>query len=297
VRLSGKILVSLLTSEQEFQQLQAEDARATAARLGVEVEVIFAENNAIQQIHQLYQHIHAPEAQRPSAIVIEAVSRDGMERLARNANKAGIAWIGQQGKAPHIEKLRAENAAARIHTVSVDEEEVGRIQAQQLRALRPSGGAVLYLEGPLESDSAVGRLQGVEKGLAGSEVALKTVLNGDWTAESASRAVASWLRLKARGSVEIHVVAAQNDSMAAGARQTIEQLRPEWGTLPFTGCDGLPSGGRKMVAEGRLAATIVKPTTTGPGIELAARLLKGESAPPDLILHATSHPPVERLRG
>ena len=85
-----KIVVSLLTSEQEFQQMQAADARATAARLGLDVEVIFAENNAIQQIHQLYRHVHAPEAERPSAIVIEVVSRDGMERLARNALKAGI---------------------------------------------------------------------------------------------------------------------------------------------------------------------------------------------------------------
>jgi ribose transport system substrate-binding protein len=142
----------------------------------------------------------------------------------------------------------------------------------------------------------VGRLQGLEQGLAGSEVAVKTVLNGDWTPESASRAVTSWLRLKARGTVDIHLVAAQNDSMAAGARQAIEQLRPEWAALPFTGCDGLPSGGQKMVAQGRLAATIVKPTTTGPAIELATRRLKGEKVTPDLILHARSHPPLERLR-
>lgn len=290
-----KILVSLLTSEQEFQQMQAADARATAARLGLDVEVVFAENNAIQQIHQLYEHVHAPEAERPSAIVVESVSRDGMERLARNALKAGITWVAQQWNMPYLERLRAEDPGAPVHSVSVDEEEIGRIQAQQFRALRPRGGTALLLQGPLGSDTAVGRLQGLEQGLVGSGIVLKAVLNGDWTAESASRAVTSWLRLKTMESVEIHIVGSQNDSMAAGARLAIEQLRREWARLPFTGCDGLPGGGRQMVAQGQLAATVVKPTTTGPAIELIARRLQGESVPHDLILRAQSHPPLDRL--
>ena len=290
-----KILVSLLTSEQEFQQMQAADARATAARLGLDVEVVFAENNAIQQIQQLYKHIHAPEAERPSAILIESVSRDGMERLARNALKAGITWVAQQWNMPYLDRLRAEDPVAPVHSVSVDEEEIGRIQAQQFRVLRPRGGTALFLQGPLGSDTAVGRLQGLEQGLVGSGIVLKPVLNGDWTEESASRAVTSWLRLKTMENVEIDIVGSQNDSMAAGARQAIEQLRREWARLPFTGCDGLPGGGRQMVAEGQLAATVIKPTTTGPAIELVARRLKGESVPPDLILHAESHPPLARL--
>src|SRR5262245_51986271 len=126
--------------------MQAADARATASRLGLEVEVVFAQNNAIQQIQQLYKHIHAPEAERPAAIVIEAVSRDGMERLARNALKAGITWVTQQWNTPYVARLRAENPGAAVHSVSVDEEEIGRIQAQQFRALRPRGGAALVLQ-------------------------------------------------------------------------------------------------------------------------------------------------------
>jgi ABC-type sugar transport system substrate-binding protein len=295
VCLKRKILVSLLNSGQEFQQMQAADARTTAARLGLDVEVVFAENNAIQQIQQLYKQIHAPEAERPTAIVVEAVSRDGMERLARNALRAGITWVDQQWKTPYLERLRTEDRGAAVHSVSVDEDEIGRIQAQQFRALRPGGGAALFLQGPLGSDTAVRRLQGLEQGLVGSGIVMKAVLNGDWTAESASRAVTSWLRLKTIENVGIDIVGSQNDSMAAGARQAIEQLRREWTRLPFTGCDGLPGGGRQMVAEGQLAATVIKPTTTGPAIELVARRLKGESVPPDLILRAQSHPPLARL--
>jgi ribose transport system substrate-binding protein len=294
--LTRKVVVSLLTSDQEFQQMQAADARAAAARLGLEVELVYADNNAIQQIHQLYKHVHAAEDQRPAAIVIEAVSRDGMERLARNALKAGITWVAQEWKNPYIERLRGENPSAAALSVCVDEEEIGLIQAQQLRALRPRGGSALLLEGPAESDTAAGRLKGLEQGLAASGIVLKAVLNGDWTSESGARAVTSWLRLKTVESVEIDVVASQNDSMAAGARTALQQLRPEWGRLPFTGCDGLVSGGRQMVAQGQLVATIIKPTTTGPALELVARKLKGERIPPSLVLHAQSHPPLDQIR-
>lgn len=289
-----KIAVALLRSDQEFQQMQAADAKATAARVGVDVHVVFAENNAILQIHQLYQYVYAPEAERPAALIVEAISRDGMERLARNAIKAGVAWVVQQWKTGYVERLQAESPGMG-YSVSVDEEEIGRLQAQQLQALLPVGGAVLLLQGPRESDTAVHRMEGLRNSLA-DDVQLKRVLNGDWTAESASKAVASWMRLKTTEGEKIDLVAAQNDSMAAGARKTIMELRKEWAHLPFTGCDGLPSGGRRMVAEGQLTATIVKPTTTGPAIELIARKLKGESVPAELVLHAQSHPALERLR-
>ena len=56
-----KIVVALLNAAQEFQQLQARDARDTGSRLGFEVEVVFAEGHAVVQIQQLFEHIHAPE--------------------------------------------------------------------------------------------------------------------------------------------------------------------------------------------------------------------------------------------
>lgn len=294
-RVKPRIVVSLLTSDQEFQQMQAADARATAQRLGIEVEVVFADNNAILQIHQLYRYVHAPEAERPAAIVVEAVSREGMERLARNAVRAGISWVVQQWGTEYLDALRAENPGAAIVSVSVDEEEIGRIQARQLQALRPDGGDLLFLQGPLESETAVRRMQGLQHGLTGSGVSVRRVLNGDWTEESAFRAVSSWLRLKTTESGKVDLVGSQNDSMAAGARQAILELRKEWAGIPFTGCDGLPNGGRQMVAAGRLAATIIKPTTTGPAVELIARKLQGHPVPPELVLHAQSHPPLEEL--
>jgi hypothetical protein len=83
--------------------------------------------------------------------------------------------------------------------------------------------------------------------------------------------------------------------MAAGARSAIAELRPDWSALPFTGCDGLPNEGRQMVAAGELAATIVKPTTTGPALEMIAHCLASGALPPETVLHAQSHPPLAKL--
>ena len=88
-----KVVVALLNADQEFQQLQARDARESAARLKLDVEVAFAEGHAVVQIQQLFKHIHAPEAERPAAIVVEPATGEGLERVARNAMKAGIGWI------------------------------------------------------------------------------------------------------------------------------------------------------------------------------------------------------------
>lgn len=275
--------------------MQAADARAAGSRVGVDVEVVFAENNAVQQIQQLFKFVHAPEGQRPVAIIVEAVSREGMERLARNAVKAGIGWIVQQWKTSYVETLRAENPKVPVASVSVDEEEIGRIQARQFQALLPQGGGVLFLQGPLDSPSVLGRFQGLQEGIRGSRITFRGVLNGDWTTASAEAATISWLRLKTSDAAGIDLVGAQNDSMASGAQKAIRALRKDRVKVPFTGCDGLPEGGQRMVSTNQLAATIVKPTTAGPAVELVARALRGEPVPPELILQPRSYPSLDEL--
>jgi len=289
-----KVVVGLLTDEQEFQLMQAADARAAGERTGLEVEVVFAGNNAIQQIHQLYSFVHAPEEQRPVAIVVEAVSRDGMQRLARNATKAGIAWV-QQWRAEYLAALRAENPEVPVASISVDENEVGRVQALQLRALLPERGEALLVQGPVDSETASRRLDGFQKGMEGSAVRLRQVLNGDWTAKSAEAALASFLRLKTTDGFRLDAVVCQNDSMASGALDALRATRNDWAKLVLIGCDGLPHGGKRMVEEGRLAATVIKPWPTGAAIDLVARTRRGEPAPLDTILGVTSHPPLEDL--
>ena len=290
-----KVVVALLNAEQEFQQLQAKDARESAARLKLDVEVAFAEGHAVVQIQQLFKHIHAPEAERPVAIVVEAATGEGLERVARNAVTAGIGWILVNARVAYVDQFRREHPELPIAMLGTDQREVGRIQGRQCRALLPSGGNVLCVQGPADSTATSDRFEGLKEALgAGFEV---RGLNGAWTAASGEKAILAWLRLKTAEAFRPNLVAGQNDSMAVGARKALREKHRDWGSVPFLGCDGLPEGGQKMVADGLLAATVVTPSNTGPALEIVARWLRGKQMPPrEVLLAPRSHPPVDQIR-
>jgi hypothetical protein len=68
--------------------------------------------------------------------------------------------------------------------------------------------------------------------------------------------------------------------MARGVRKALESLHPDWARVPFLGCDGLPAGGRRDVAEGRLAGTVTIPSCAGPAVELAVIWKRTGRVPP-----------------
>jgi ABC-type sugar transport system substrate-binding protein len=286
-----RIVASFLSKDQEFQVLQAEDARAAAARRGLDIEVLYADMNAIEQIQQLFKFIYAPREERPAAIIVETVVGEGLERVARNAAQAGIGWVLLNRKVSYLEDLRERYPGLAIAGVSSDQLEVGRIQGRQFRVLLPSGGAVLYLQGPPDTSAAQERFRGMEETIEGAGIELK-VLSGQWTEASGEKAVQGWLRLRSSETFHPQLVGNQNDAMAVGARRALLGHGPEWASIPFTGCDGLPEGGQRLVREGVLAATIITPSNAGPAVDLVAAVLEsGERPPAQVTLSPRSFPP------
>jgi ribose transport system substrate-binding protein len=296
----GRLLLALLSEQQEFQKLQAQDALRTAAGTGFALQLVYADNNAVLQIQQLYKAIHAPPEERPQAIIVETVVGEGLERVARAATAAGIGWVLINRAVAYLDALRGLHPEIAIFETGTDQEEVGRIQARQFRALvRSEKGMVLYIQGPADTSAASGRLKGTREGLAGTGIELR-VLDGIWTEASGERALEGWLRLKTSEGVTPDVIGCQNDSMAVGARRAIESSlrRHELARVPLTGCDGLPEGGQRLVTLRQLAATVVIPSNTGPAIELLARTSKtGERAPARLVLSPRSFPPEGEIGG
>jgi len=290
----AKVVVALLNEDQEFQQVQAHDARETGRRLGLEVEVHFAQGHAVVQIQQLFKHIHADAAARPAALVVEAAAGDGLERVARNAVKAGIGWILVNMAPAYLDALRQEHPELPIGMVGSDQKEVGRIQGRQVLRLAGKQARVLCVQGPADSTVTHERLAGLKEAL-GAAAELRA-LNGDWTEAGAERAVSSWLRLKTAEAFRPDAVASQNDSMAIGAKKALARYQPDWAKVPYLGCDGLPQGGQKLVAAGELAATIVTQSNTGPALELLRRWLQDKRAlAREQLIAPQSFPPVEKL--
>jgi len=286
------VVLSLLTSRQGFQRQQEAQGRAAASRAGLDVEVVFAENDPVRQIAQLEEYRKRAPGARPVAFVVETVAAVGFEKIARSCVAARIGWVVISARAPYLETLRKDFPGVLVTSATVDELEVGRIQARQLKALLPAGGQVLLVEGPSASSATILRRRMTEQELKGSTVQVAQTVSGDWTTQGAEFAVGSWL--SENPDARVDAVCAQNDEMAVGARNALRAQRPDW-EGPFTGCDGLPDGGLRSVREGLLAATVAKPPTAGAGVDLVAAALAGQPVAPHVVLAARSVPELEVL--
>jgi ribose transport system substrate-binding protein len=294
-----RILVSLTTNDNDYQTEQAKSAEQAARKLGVEVQIVYADNDAITQSTQILKVIQADENQRPDAIVFEPVGGTALPQVARAAASAGIGWAVLNRDANYILELRRSTSAP-IFGVTSDHLEIGRIQGRQFAALLPHGGSILYIQGPAENSAAKERSQGMLE-TKPSNIHV-TVLRGQWTEESALRALRSWLKLSTSQKAAIDLIAAQDDSMAIGARKAFEELtneaeRERWLKLPFTGCDGLPKTGESWVRTGLLAATVFVPPNAGQAVEmLFDDIQNGKKVPERALTVPSSIPALDQLK-
>jgi len=293
-----KFLVSLTTNDNDYQQEQATAAEEAARRLGVDVDIIYADNDTINQSQQILQVIQSASNSHPDAIILEPVGGTALPTVARAAVAAGIGWVVLNREIDYIAEIR-NTLNVPIFSITSDHEEIGRIQGKQFAALLPKGGSILYIQGPSNSSAAKQRTSGMYETKPGNiEV---RVLKGEWTSESAQRSVQAWLRLSTSVKTAIDVIGCQDDSMALGARKAFQELfdsedREKWLGLPYTGCDGLPKGGQQWVRDGLLAATVVVPANTGLALEMLVQASQKGLKPPERTLTAaTSFPSMEVL--
>jgi ribose transport system substrate-binding protein len=288
------VVVALTTRENDYQAEQAVAVTDTAARLGATIQIIYADNDAVNQTQQLIKIIQDP-AQHPTAILVEPVGT-GMPQVAKAAVAAGIGWGIINSDPDYISELR-RGGEVPVFSVSTDQSEVGRIQGQQLGVLVPEGN-VLYIEGPFHSTATQLRTKGMLS-TKPAAVVLKT-LKGDWTERSAHNAAKSWLSLGSSRDLQIRGVICQNDAMAMGARKAVVDLtekdRERWLSIPFAGCDGVPKTGQEWVRRRLLKATIITAPAAGTALELLARAVNSGSMPPDrTLIPPKSFPPIAEL--
>ena len=273
-------LVSLTNNDNDYQQEQASAAEKTARRLGVEVKIIHANNDAVAQSQQLLHYVQDSSVVRPDAIMFEPAGGTAFPQVARAAAAAGIGWVVLNHEVDYILELRRQFKVP-IFAISSDHVEVGKIQGKQFASLLPNGGNMLYIEGPANSSAAKERTMGMHQ-TKPANIQVKS-MRANWTEESAYKTVSSWLRLRTSQESHIDLVGAQDDSMAMGARKAFSEIaesdRARWMKVPFTGCDGMPKTGQAWVRNGTLAATIFIRQNTDLAIEMLVEALKSGIMP------------------
>lgn len=294
-----RFLVALTTNDNDYQIEQARSAEQAAKKFNVDLQILYADLDAINQSTQILKAVQAAQEDRPDAIIFEPVGGTALPQVARAAVSAGIGWAVLNREANYVSELR-QTSKAPVFTVSSDHVEIGRIQGRQCAALLPTGGSVLYIQGPSENSAAKERTLGLQEAKPGNIHLI--MLKGQWTEESGQRAVRSWLQLTTSQKANIDLIAAQDDSMAIGARKAFQEWpseieRERWLSLPFLGCDGLPNTGQSWVRSGLLTATIFVPPNSGQAMEMLVDALQNGKMPPARALTtAVSVPALEALR-
>ncbi len=291
-------VVSLITQDNDYQMEQAASAEQAARRLGVGLQILYADNDSIQQSQQILKVIQAGPTSLPSGIIVEPVGGTALPQVARAAAAAGVGWVVLNRQVDYISGLRkAFNVP--LFCLAADNEEVGRIQGRQFGAIVPDGGTVLYIQGPADAGPTKLRTSGMyETKPANVEV---KVMRAQWTEASAHKAIQAWLRLTTSQQTHVDIIAAQNDAMAVGARKAFQELsdydsRDRWLKLPYLGCDGVPKTGQAWVRSGLLAGTVITPPLAGHGLEMMLTALLGGTNPPELtLMPPRSFPALEAL--
>jgi hypothetical protein len=285
-------------AENPYQRCQAEEARHLAGRLGLHVDIDFADGDFALQVRQIFKATRH-DATPPQVVVVMPVQESALKSLSESTVGMGIGWVYLNRSAGNMDALKRANARVPTGLVSPDQYEIGRVHARQVRALFPEGAQILYVQGRVTTSSAEARAAGLRDGLAerGPRVEIVSTLDGNWTAKDAEAAVTRWLRLMLPARLRVDAVVCQSDFMAMGAIEALHAAFPRrtpdaspegtvdkerggaWPRraedalplLPVLGCDGLADVGRRLVDEGRLAATVTVPTT-------AVRALEGIAA-------------------
>jgi ribose transport system substrate-binding protein len=290
-------VVSLITQESDYQREQASCAQEAARRLNVDIEISYADNDAIKQSQQLLQVIQ-DRASVVSALILEPAGSTAFPQVARAAVAAGLGWVVMNRSDPSITELRGKYGSP-ICTVTEDHAETGRILGRQVAALLPDGGAVLSVQGPSGSPVTAWRLEGM-KHTKPANIELKSVRSAHWTEEGGYKAVAAWLRLSTSHDTDIVGVIGQSDLITLGAyrafrEHTSGEKRDRWLRLPFLGVNGLKAG-RDAVHRGALAATVVVPPSAIAAIETLVRAYREGVRPQERILVTPkSFPDLEKL--
>jgi ABC-type sugar transport system substrate-binding protein len=293
-----RFVVSLTTHDNDYQVEQAAVAEHTANRLGVEIEILYAENDAIQQSQQLLRIIQS-SASLPAGIIFEPVGATGLPQVARAAAAAGVGWVVLNRRVEYLSDLRRSYRVP-VFSISSDHEEIGRIQGKQLAAVLTQGGNVLLIQGSGESSGAQERLSGLYESKP-TNIQVK-VMKSDWTEQGAHKAVSSWLLLSTSRSNPLDLVVSQNDAMAIGARKAFQEItetdiRERFSHLLYFGVDAVRATGQEWLKRGLLAGTVVVPTNADMAIEMLATAIRtGKIVPETNLTVPKALPSMDKLR-
>ncbi|WP_405505621.1 substrate-binding domain-containing protein [Streptomyces purpurascens] len=256
---SPKMGLSLSTLNNPFFVQIRAGAQAEAKKLGVDLTVTDAQNDASQQANQLQNFTSSGLG----AIIVNPVDSDAASNSVKAADKADI---------PVIAVDRVVNNAKLDTLVASDNVAGGELAAKSIGEKLGGNGKIVILQGQAGTSAARERAQGFANGLKaypGIQVVAQQPADFDRT--KGLDVMSNLLQAHP----DVQGVIAANDEMALGA---IKALGSKAGkSVSVVGFDGTPDG-LKAVEGGTLYASVAQqPSQLGKiAVDNALRALKGK---------------------
>ena len=266
----GAYKIALIQQHQTnaFQIAVTEGAEAKAKELGVELNILSADQDAAKQISQIEQCV----SEGYDAILFEPVDPDGLRDAAKAAADAGVVVI-------NVVSVCTDWENAGISAISCGNNvKAGENEMQHVADLLGGKGNVAFLTGPSAVTDALDRLEGYRNILAKYPDIKEVIAPADceWDTAKAQATVESWL-----SAYELDAIVCENDGMAVGAGNAAGANSG----IIITGVDGTPDG-YEAIKDGRMTGTVAQDggIMAAGGLEAAVTLLNGGTLETNVII-------------
>ena len=266
----GSYKIALIQQHQTnaFQIAVSEAAQAKADELGVELNILSADQDAATQISQIEQCV----SEGYDAILFEPVDPDGLRDAAKAAADQGVVVI-------NIISACTDWEEAGISAVSYgDNVKAGETEMQKVADLLGGKGNIAILTGPSGDSGGLQRMEGYENVLKNYPDMVQVVAPADcqWDTAQAQSTVESWL-----SAYDLDAIVCQNDGMAVGAGNAAGANSG----IIITGVDGTPDG-FEAINDGRITGTVSQNggAMAANAIEAAVTLLDGGTLDENVIV-------------
>lgn len=251
----------------QFLQTVADGMEVKADELGVELNIVAAEEKTDKQLAQVENFV----SQGVDAIVVIPVDTDAAGPMTAAAQAADIPLV-------YVNR-RPSDLPTGVPYVGSDSLYAGTVEMEELAKLAGGTGNVVILIGDPANEAAVLRTQGCKDVVAKNpDMTVIKEQAGNWYREEGLAIMENWLQ----SGDQIDVVCANNDEMALGAIQALKNANKLEDVL-VGGVDATADALAAMEA-GELEVTVFQDAAGqgGGGIEAAVKLVNGETVP-DLI--------------
>ena len=251
----------------QFLQTVADGMQAKADELGVELNIVAAQEKTDVQLGQVENFI----SQKVDAIVVIPVDTDAAGPMTEKATAAGIPLV-------YVNR-RPSDSPAGVPYVGSDSLYAGTVEMEALAKLANGKGNVVILQGDPANEAAILRTQGCND-VVGKNPGMKVTKTqaGNWYRDKGLSIMENWIQT----GEQIDVVCANNDEMALGAIQALKNATML--DKVFVGGVDATADALAAMQAGDLEVTVFQDAAGqgGGGIDAAVKLAKGETVP-DLV--------------